>query len=151
VLVWCHACHHQAPADLQTIIDASRGNEPLKHLRFRHDGAQLIDQRSAFARRSDVSRTRCNVCVSNRSPLLNSTKRIVGRLAASARRHQAHRVTLGSQEATEVVRATARFHSHDTGRHRFGEGGNILQPDSPLDDCASSLSRSAAFLARIVC
>jgi hypothetical protein len=44
-----------------------------------------------------------------RSALLNSTKRIVGRLAASARRDQAHRVTLGAQEAPEVVRATARF------------------------------------------
>jgi len=80
-----------------------------------------------------------------RSALLNSTKRIVGRLAASARRDQAHRVTLGAQEAPEVVRATARFHSHDTGRHRSGEGGNILQPDSPLDDCASSLSKERSF------
>ena len=35
VLVWCKACHYQAPADLQAIVDAGRGDEPLKDLRFR--------------------------------------------------------------------------------------------------------------------
>jgi hypothetical protein len=29
-LVWCKACHHQAPADLQAIIDVGRGDVPLK-------------------------------------------------------------------------------------------------------------------------
>ena len=35
LFVWCRACHHQAPADLQAIIDVGRGDEPLKDLRFR--------------------------------------------------------------------------------------------------------------------
>jgi hypothetical protein len=35
VLVWCKACHHQAPADLQAIIDGGRGDVPLKDLKFR--------------------------------------------------------------------------------------------------------------------
>jgi hypothetical protein len=35
VLVWCKACHHQAPADLQAIIDSGRGDVPMKDLRFR--------------------------------------------------------------------------------------------------------------------
>jgi hypothetical protein len=35
LLVWCWACHHQAPADLQAIMDASRDDVPLKDLRFR--------------------------------------------------------------------------------------------------------------------
>ena len=30
VFTWCKACHHQAPADLQTIVDAGRGDVPLK-------------------------------------------------------------------------------------------------------------------------
>jgi len=32
LLGWCKACHHQAPADLQAIVDAGR---PLIHLKFR--------------------------------------------------------------------------------------------------------------------
>jgi hypothetical protein len=35
LLVWCKACHHQAPADLQAIIDAGRGDVPVKDLKFR--------------------------------------------------------------------------------------------------------------------
>jgi hypothetical protein len=35
VFVWCKACHHQAPADLQAIIDAGRGDVPVKDLSFR--------------------------------------------------------------------------------------------------------------------
>jgi hypothetical protein len=35
LLVWCKSCHHQAPADLQAIVDAGRGDVPLKDLRFR--------------------------------------------------------------------------------------------------------------------
>jgi len=35
LLVWCKACHHQAPADLQAIVDAGRGDGPIKDLRFR--------------------------------------------------------------------------------------------------------------------
>jgi len=35
VFVWCKACHHQAPADLQAIIDAGRGDVPVKDLKFR--------------------------------------------------------------------------------------------------------------------
>ena len=31
-LVFCKACHHQAPADLQSIIDRGRGGVPLKDL-----------------------------------------------------------------------------------------------------------------------
>jgi hypothetical protein len=34
-LVWCKACHHQAAADLQAIIDAGQGDRPLKDLKFR--------------------------------------------------------------------------------------------------------------------
>jgi hypothetical protein len=34
VLVWCRACHHQAPADLEGIIDSGRGDIPLKDLTF---------------------------------------------------------------------------------------------------------------------
>jgi hypothetical protein len=30
VLVWCKACHHQAPADLQAIIDRGLGDVPLR-------------------------------------------------------------------------------------------------------------------------
>ena len=45
LLVWCKACHHQAPADLQAIIDAARGDVPLKDLRFRCTkcGSRLTD------------------------------------------------------------------------------------------------------------
>ena len=32
LLVWCKACHHQAPANLQAIIDRGRGDVPLKDL-----------------------------------------------------------------------------------------------------------------------
>jgi hypothetical protein len=35
LLVWCTACRHQAPADLQAIIDSGRGDVPLKDLKFR--------------------------------------------------------------------------------------------------------------------
>jgi hypothetical protein len=44
-MVWCKACHHQAPADLQAIIDVRRGDEPLKDLRFRCTkcGSRLTD------------------------------------------------------------------------------------------------------------
>jgi hypothetical protein len=35
VLVWCRSCHHQAPADLQAIVDAGNGDVPLRSLRFR--------------------------------------------------------------------------------------------------------------------
>ena len=54
-------------------------------------------------------------------------------------RHQAHRVTLGFQEPAEVMRATARLHRHDTGRHRFGEGGDVLRPDTPPLDHSAGL------------
>jgi hypothetical protein len=45
VLVGCKACRHQAPADLQTIIDAGRGDVPLLHLRLRCTkcGSRLTD------------------------------------------------------------------------------------------------------------
>jgi hypothetical protein len=33
--VWCKARHHEAPADLQGILDAGRGDVPIKDLRFR--------------------------------------------------------------------------------------------------------------------
>jgi hypothetical protein len=35
VLVWCRACGRQDPADLQAIIDAGRGDRPLRDLKFR--------------------------------------------------------------------------------------------------------------------
>jgi hypothetical protein len=35
LFVWCKACHHQGPADLQAIIDAGQGDKPLKDLKFR--------------------------------------------------------------------------------------------------------------------
>jgi hypothetical protein len=39
------ACHHQAPADLQAIIDAGRGDVPVKDLKFRcaKCGSRLTD------------------------------------------------------------------------------------------------------------
>jgi hypothetical protein len=46
LLVWCKACHHQAPADLQALLDAGRGEVPLKDLRFRctSRGSRLTDR-----------------------------------------------------------------------------------------------------------
>ena len=35
VLVWCKSCRHQAPADMQELIDAGKGDVPLTRLRFR--------------------------------------------------------------------------------------------------------------------
>jgi len=35
LFVRCRACFHQAPADLQAIVDAGRGDDPIKHLKFR--------------------------------------------------------------------------------------------------------------------
>jgi hypothetical protein len=35
LLVWCKTCFHQAPADLQAIINAGQGDRPLKDPRFR--------------------------------------------------------------------------------------------------------------------
>jgi hypothetical protein len=45
LLVWCKACHHQGPADLQGIIDRARGDVPLKDLKFRcaKCGSRLTD------------------------------------------------------------------------------------------------------------
>jgi hypothetical protein len=45
VLVWCRSCNHEAPADLQAIIDGGRGDVPLKDLRFRctNCGSRLTD------------------------------------------------------------------------------------------------------------
>jgi hypothetical protein len=39
------ACHHQASADLQSIIDAGRGDVPVRDLRFRctECGSSLTD------------------------------------------------------------------------------------------------------------
>jgi hypothetical protein len=38
------ACHHQAPADLQAIVDGDRGAVPLVHLWFRSVyGSRLTD------------------------------------------------------------------------------------------------------------
>ena len=46
LLVWCKACYHQTPADLQSLIDSGRGDVPLLHLRFRcaQCGSNLTDQ-----------------------------------------------------------------------------------------------------------
>jgi hypothetical protein len=35
VLVFCRSCRYRAAADLQAIVDAGRGDEPLTELRFR--------------------------------------------------------------------------------------------------------------------
>ena len=45
LLVWCKACHHQAPADLQALVDVGRGDVPIKDLRFRcaQCGSRLTD------------------------------------------------------------------------------------------------------------
>jgi hypothetical protein len=45
LFVWCKACHHQAPANLQSIIDSGRGGVPLKDLKFRCTkcGSRLTD------------------------------------------------------------------------------------------------------------
>jgi hypothetical protein len=81
------------------------------------------------------SRARCSVCMSSCSPLFISTKRMVGRVAASPipsasrpsffcaltrpdilRRHQPHCVPLARQLPTNVVRAAACFHRNDARR-----------------------------------
>ena len=45
LFVWCKACHHQGAADLQAIIDAGKGDRPLKDLKFRcaKCGSRLTD------------------------------------------------------------------------------------------------------------
>jgi hypothetical protein len=45
LLVFCKACHHQAPADLQSIVDSGRGGVPLNDLKFRCTkcGSSLTD------------------------------------------------------------------------------------------------------------
>ena len=45
MLVWCKACHHQVPADLEAIIDAGQGDRPLKDLKLRcaKCGSRLTD------------------------------------------------------------------------------------------------------------
>jgi len=45
VRIWCTACRHQAPADLQALVDTGRGDVPLKDLRFRcaNCGSRLTD------------------------------------------------------------------------------------------------------------
>jgi hypothetical protein len=35
LFVWCKACFHRGSANLQAIIEAGRGDEPLKDLKFR--------------------------------------------------------------------------------------------------------------------
>ena len=44
-MVWCKACHHQAPADLRAIIAVGRGDRPIKDLKFRcaRCGSRLTD------------------------------------------------------------------------------------------------------------
>jgi hypothetical protein len=46
LFVSCKACHHQGPADLQAIIDAGKGDVPLKDLKFRcaKCGSRLTDK-----------------------------------------------------------------------------------------------------------
>jgi hypothetical protein len=48
LFVWCKACHHQGAADLQAIIDAGKGDRPLKDLKFRcaKCGSRLTDNRT---------------------------------------------------------------------------------------------------------
>jgi hypothetical protein len=61
-------------------------------------------------------------------------------------------VTLRCQEPAEVMRATTRLHSHDASRQRFGEGGDVLRPDTPALDHGTSLIQpheAAAILAQI--
>ena len=45
LLVWCKACRHQAPTGLQAVVDAGRGDAPIKDLRFRctNCGSRLTD------------------------------------------------------------------------------------------------------------
>jgi hypothetical protein len=39
LLVWCQGgCRHQAPVNLQALIEAGKGDVPLIHLRFRCSG-----------------------------------------------------------------------------------------------------------------
>jgi hypothetical protein len=45
----------------------------------------------------------------------------------------------GPSGPAEVMCATARLHSHDAGRHRFGESGYILRPDTPALNHGASL------------
>jgi hypothetical protein len=45
VLVWCTSCRLQRDADLQTLIDAGKGDVPLINLKFRcsNCGSRLSD------------------------------------------------------------------------------------------------------------
>jgi hypothetical protein len=45
LLVWCKACHYQAPADLQAIIDTGHGDLPPIDLHFRctECGSRMTD------------------------------------------------------------------------------------------------------------
>jgi hypothetical protein len=43
--MWCKACRHQAEADLQALVDAGKGDVPLKDLRFGAAGAAAISPR----------------------------------------------------------------------------------------------------------
>ena len=45
LLMWCKACRHQAEADLQALVDAGKGDVPLKDLRFGAAGAAAISPR----------------------------------------------------------------------------------------------------------
>lgn len=45
VRVWCKSCRRQRDADLQSLVDAGKGDIPLIHLRFRcsNCGSGLTD------------------------------------------------------------------------------------------------------------
>lgn len=45
VVVWCKACKHQREADLPALVDAGKGDVPLRELRWRRAncGSRLTD------------------------------------------------------------------------------------------------------------
>lgn len=67
VLIFCRSCRHQAFADLQGLIDAGRGDEPLIHLRFRFRCGECRSARVDFVCTSDP-RPRSSPPRSSRTP-----------------------------------------------------------------------------------
>jgi len=77
VLVWCKACHRQAPADLQKLVDEGRGDTPLIHLKYRCNcGSRLTDWvvTSMYGGRPAWSsdEVNCRNCIASTGPQADS-------------------------------------------------------------------------------
>src|SRR4051794_21649247 len=107
------------------------------------------------------SRARWRVCMSSCSELLRATKRMVGRVAASAiasatRSSFLCAFTYGRtylQHASKVVGAAAGLHSNNTGRQLGGEQGNAVAPHPAAQDdptCLVEPCQTAAVLTKSI-